>query len=241
MAKKHGINLHQSYERVGKRILIGHQRYAYAKQFKRAAKTLRKLRTWLGRVKREISRKIKSKAALQDIFRRPLYLAERDRLQCPRQSGEKVYSLHAPEFECMGKNKAHRAYEFGVKVTVATSLHRTAGGQFPHIKSQPGAPYDGHTLAALIPEIEEQLGTTINRIIADRSYRGDKAPSTNQHKVYIAGQKRWVTDAIRRELRRRQAIKPVIGHLKEDHSMGRNFLAHAAGDAINAILASCRL
>ena len=94
---------------------------------------------------------------------------------------------------------------------VATSLHRSAGGQFvAHIKSQPGAPYDGHTLAALIPEMEEQLGTTINRIIADRGYRGHNAPSTHQFKVYIAGQKRRVTNAIRRELRRRPAVEPGL-------------------------------
>jgi IS5 family transposase len=220
-------------------MLIAHQRYAHAKQFRRGAKALRKLRTWLGRVERDIARKIKNNAELRDIFRRPLYLAERVRLQRPRQPGEKVYSLHAPEVECIGKGKAHRAYEFGVKVSVATSLHRSAGGQFvAHIKSQPGTPYDGHTLAALIPEMEKQLGTTINRIIADRGYRGHNAPSTHQFKVYIAGQKRRVTDAIRRELRRRPAVEPVIGHLKEDHRMGRNFLAHAAGDAINAILAA---
>ena len=74
--------------------------------------------------------------------------------------------------------------------------------------------------------------------ISERAYRGHNAPSTHQFKVYIAGQKRRVTDAIRRELRRRPAVEPVIGHLKEDHRMGRNFLAHAAGDAINAILAA---
>ena len=239
LAKKHGIALRQTYERVGKRMLIAHQRYAHAKQYKRGAKALRKLRTWLGRVERDISRKIKNNVELRDIFRRPLYLAERVRLQRPRQPGEKVYSLHAPEVECIGKGKAHRAYEFGVKVSVATSLHRSAGGQFvAHIKSRPGAPYDGHTLAALIPEMEEQLGTTINRIIADRGYRGHNAPATHQFRVYIAGQKRRVTDAIKRELRRRPAVEPVIGHLKEDHRMGRNFLAHAAGDAINVLLAA---
>ena len=164
--------------------------------------------------------------------------AKRIQTQQPKDKN-KLYALHAPEVECIGKGKAHRAYAFGVKVPVATSLHRSAGGQFvAHIKSQPGAPYDGHTLAALIPEMEEQLGTTINRIIADRGYRGHNAPSTHQFKVYIAGQKRRVTDAIKRELRRRPAVEPVIGHLKEDNRMGRNFLSHAAGDAINAILAA---
>jgi IS5 family transposase len=84
--------------------------------------------------------------------------------------------------------------------------------------------------------MEQQLGTTIHRIIADRGYRGHNAPSIHQFKVYIAGQKRRVTDAIKCELCRRPAVEPVIGHLKKDLRMGRNFLAHAAGDAINAIL-----
>ena len=105
-------------------MLIAHQRYAHAKQFKRGAKALRKLRTWMGHVERDITRNIKNNAELRDIFRRPLYLAERVCLQRPRQPGEKVYSLNTPEVECIGKGKAHRPYEFGVKVSVAPSLPR---------------------------------------------------------------------------------------------------------------------
>ena len=238
-ARKQGVTLRQSYERVGKRALVAHQRYAHAKQFKRANRALRTLRTYLGRVARDIRRKIRGDEAREAIFRRPLWLAERVSEQRQNQRGKKVYSLHAPEVECIGKGKTHRPYEFGVKVSVATTLHRSKGGQFiTHVKALPGNPYDGHTLARVIPEIEVQIGASLERIVVDRGYRGHNAPPDHRFKVYISGQKRNVTNAIKRDLRRRAAIEPVIGHAKEEHRMGRNYLAHAAGDAINAILAA---
>jgi transposase, IS5 family len=238
-ARKQGVTLRQSYERVGKRALVAHQRYAHAKQFKRANRALRTLRTYLGRVARDIRRKIRGDEAREAIFRRPLWLAERVSEQRQNQRGKKVYSLHAPEVECIGKGKTHRPYEFGVKVSVATTLHHSKGGQFiTHVKALPGNPYDGHTLATVIPEIEAQIGASLERIVVDRGYRGHNAPPDHRFKVYISGQKRNVTNAIKRDLRRRAAVEPVIGHAKEEHRMGRNYLAHAAGDAINAILAA---
>jgi IS5 family transposase len=239
LAKKHGVVLRQSYERVGKYALIAYQRYAHAKQFKRARRQLRKLRTILGRVERDIARRVRTNAALRDIFRKPLWLAERVREQRQNKRGRKVYSLHAPEVECIGKGKAHRPYEFGVKVSVATTLHHSKGGQFvAHVKALPGNPYDGHTLETVIPDIERQIGASLSRIVADRGYRGHNAPPEYQFKVFISGQKRRVTEQIKRELRRRSAVEPVIGHLKSDHRMDRNQLAHAEGDAINAVLAA---
>jgi IS5 family transposase len=239
LAKKHGVVLRQSYERIGKHALIAHQRYTHAKQFKRASKALRKIRTYLGRVERDIARRIRDSEALRDIFRRPLYLAERVREQRQKQRGRKVYSLHAPEVECIGKGKAHKPYEFGVKVSVATTLFRSKGGQFvTHVKALPGNPYDGHTLAAVLPEMEKQIGASIARVVADRGYRGHNAPPTHQFRVFISGQRRRVTEAIKRELRRRSAVEPVIGHLKAEHRMGRNHLAHTEGDAANAVLAA---
>jgi transposase, IS5 family len=239
LARKHGLVLRQSYERVGKHALIAHQRYAHAKQFKRANRALRTLRTYLGRVTRDIVRKIKDDIALQEVFGVPLMLARRVRDQRQNQRGRKVYSLHAPEVECIGKGKAHRPYEFGVKVSIATTLHRSKGGQFiAHAKALPGAPYDGHTLAAVIPEMETQIGVHLSRIVADRGYRGHNAPPDHRFKVYISGQKRRVTEPIKRELRRRSAVEPVIGHAKGEHRMGRNYLAGPQGDAINVILAA---
>jgi IS5 family transposase len=122
---------------------------------------------------------------------------------------------------------------------VATTLNRSKGGQFiAHVKALPGNPYDGHTLATIIPEMEAQIGASLARIVADRGYRGHNAPPDQRFKVYISGQRRGVTDAIKRDLRRRSAVEPVIGHAKSEHRMGRNFLKGQHGDAANAVLAA---
>jgi transposase, IS5 family len=239
LAKRTGLDLRQSYTRVGKLALIKQQRYAHAKQFKRAGKSLRKLKTYLGRTIRDIGRQIAGDDGLHAIFLRPLHLAGRVLDQRQRQHGKKVYSLHAPEVECIGKGKPHRPYEFGVKVSVATTLHRSKGGQFAlHAKAMPGNPYDGHTLAGIIPDMETSIGNTLERIIADAGYRGHNAPLSHRFKVFTSGQKRRMTPAIKREMKRRAAIEPVIGHIKNEHRMDRNYLAGTQGDAINAILAA---
>jgi IS5 family transposase len=239
LAKLNGIGLRQSYARVGKFALIQHQRYAHAKQFKRANRMLKKLRTYLGRVIRDIGRKIEGDSGLEGRFAQLLLLARRVREQQQRQRGPKVYSLHAPEVECIGKGKAHRPYEFGVKVSVATTIGHAKGGQFvTHVKALPGNPYDGHTLATVIPDMEALVGNTIARILADKGYRGHNAPPDYKFRVFLSGQKRGVTPQIKRELRRRSAVEPVIGHLKAEHRMDRNYLWYRRGDATNAVLAA---
>src|SRR5262244_2500097 len=161
-----GVELRQSYARVGKLALIKHQRYAHAHQFKRANRGLRKLKTYLGRVIRDIERRVIGNEDLQEAFIRPLFLARRVLEQERRQRGRKVYSLHAPEVECIGKGKAHRPYEFGVKVSVATTVKHSAGGQFvTHAAALPGNPYDGHTLATVIPQMQALIGNVLDRCI----------------------------------------------------------------------------
>lgn len=239
LAKTHGLVLRQSYARVGKHALIRHQRYAHARQFNRAAKALRRIRTMLGRVIRDVTRKIRGNEALENLFAWPLALARQVKDQRQRERGRKVYSLHAPEVECIGKGKAHKPYEFGVKVSVATPLHRCRGGQFvAHVKALPGNPYDGHTLSSVMPAIEATIGAELDRVVTDAGYKGHHAPKEKRFRVYVAGQKRGLTAAIKRAFRRRAAVEPVIGHLKGEHRMGRNHLAHSAGDAINAVLAA---
>ena len=239
LAKRLGVELRQSYTRVGKFALIQHQRYAHAKQFKRAKRSLRKLKTYLGRVIRDIARKIDGDPGLEAKFASLLSLARRVRAQERGQRGPKIYSLHAPEVECIAKGKAHKPYEFGVKVSVATTLKHSKGGQFVvHAQALPGNPYDGHTLAGVIPAIEQLVGNTIERLHADAGYRGHNAPPDYKFKIYTSKQKRRVTPQIKREMRRRAAVEPVIGHLKEDHRMDRNYLAHREGDLNNAVLAA---
>jgi IS5 family transposase len=217
-------------------------------KFNRAKRALRKLKTYLGRVIRDIGRKVKGNADLEAAFAPQPMLARRIHAQnknlrrikgTPEGTDLRVFSLHAPEVECIGKGKPHKPYEFGVKVSMATTLTHSKAGQFiVHAKALPGKPYDGHTLGTIIPEIEEQIGVTLQRIIADAGYKGHNAPPHHRFKVYTAGQKRGMTENIRRQMRRRAAIEPVIGHTKSEHRMDRNYLARHAGDAINAVLAA---
>ena len=219
--------------------MIAHQRYAHAKQYKRARKQLRRLKTYLGRTIRDIARKVDGHPALEEAFRRPLWLANRVLTQKQRDPLPKVYALHAPEVECIGKGKAHKPYEFGVKASIATTLKRSKAGQFVvHAQALPGRPYDGHTLETVIPGIEAITGAMLTRILTDAGYRGHNAPGRYRFRVFTAGQKRRVTPAIKRQMKRRSAVEPVIGHLKSGHRMNRNYLAHKQGDAINPILAA---
>ena len=235
LAREHGVPLRQSYARVGKRALIMQGRYRHAKQHKRANKAMRKLKTYLGRTIRDIRRKTAHDEDLRDAFRRPMWLAERVLTQKRRDPYPKVYSLHAPEVECIGKGKAHKPYEFGCKVSVATTNARAPGGQFvTHMKAFHGNPYDGHTLKEVIAEMEDWTGIEVERIYLDKGYQGHDYP--NKFKVYKSGQKRGITPTIKKELRRRSAIEAVIGHMKSDGRLDRNFLKGRVGDKINAIL-----
>ena len=236
-ARKHGVALRQSYVRVAKRAALMAGRYAHAKQFKRHNRELRFLRNRLGRLVRDIRRKTQGDEKLQETFAVPLSRADQIRHQRQRQRGWKLYSLHAPEVECIGKGKARAPYEFGCKVSIATPVTKPKGGQFVlHAKALHGNPYDGHTLAPVIAEMQELTGVEVRLIHVDKGYRGHGYP--NKFRVWISGQRRRVTKAIRREMRRRAAVEPVIGHLKAEHRMQRNFLKGRKGDRANAILAA---
>jgi IS5 family transposase len=233
LAKKLGVSLRQSYRRVGKLALIKHPRYAHAHQFKRANKSLRKLKTYLGRVIRDIERHIVGNEGLQEAFVRPLYLARRVLEQERRQRGRKVYP----------RGRVHRQGQgtpaLRVRGQGERRHHREAFRRRPvRHPCRSIARLDGHTLGTVIPHMEALIGNVLDRCITDAGYRGHNAPSDHKFKVYTTGQKRRVTPQIKREFKRRAAIEPVIGPLKEHYRMGRNHLAHASGDAINAVLAA---
>jgi transposase, IS5 family len=235
LANKCGVRLRQSYLRIAKHAAMMASRYAHAKQFKRHHRQLRLLRTRLGRLIRDIRRKIADQTELEAAFERPLARAEQIRSQQQRQRGWKLYSFHAPEVECIGKGKASAPYEFGVKASIVTTNACAPGGQFVlHAKALPGNPYDGHTLGDVIEATETLTGCAIERAYVDKGYRGHS--TADPHRVFISGQKRGVFGVIKRELRRRSAIEAVIGHMKADGHLGRCYLKGPDGDAANVIL-----
>ena len=155
--------------------------------------------------------------------------------QKPRDK-DKILSWHAPEVECISKGKNHKPYEFGCKVSVISTAHRSKGGQFAlGATALHDNPYDGHTLKPAIDEYEKTVGVKTKRIYVDKGYRGHD-PSLKLH-TYKSGQMR-VSPAIKSEMKRRSAIEPVIGHIKNDGRLGRNYLKGKSGDVINARLAA---
>src|SRR4029078_2920634 len=235
LARRHGVQLRQSYLRIAKRAAMMAGRYAHPKQFNRHRRHLPLLRPRLGRIIRDIRRNIGGKADLEAVFEWPLTRANQIRSQQQRQRGGKLYSFHAPEVECIGKGKASAPYEFGVKASIVSTNARAPGGQFVlNAKAPPGTPYDGHTLAAVIADTERLTGCEIERAYVAKGYRGHT--TTNPRRVFISGQKRGGIGAIKRELRRRSAIEAVIGHMKNDGHLGRCYLKGRDGDAANAIL-----
>jgi len=186
LARRHQVRLRQSYRRLAKRAAIMVGRYTHAHQFKRARRALTFLRVRLGRVIRDIRRKIAGNELLEERFADWLALAVRVRLQDHRQRGPKVYALHAPEVECIGKGKARAPYEFGCKVSVATPVTKPKGGQFVlHAKALHGNPFDGHTLGPVITELEALTGVETRRIHVDKGYRGRN--HAHKFRVWIGG------------------------------------------------------
>ena len=235
LARRHGVRLRQSYVRVARQAAMMAGRYAHAKQFNRHHREVRFLRTRLGRLIRDIRRRIAGRQTIEAAFEGPLSRASQIRSQRQRQRGWKLYSFHAPEVECIGKGKARAPYEFGVKVSIVTTNACSPGGQFVlHAAALPGNPYDGHTLRAAIEDTQRLIGREIERVYVDKGYRGHDAPQPRR--VFISGQKRGVFGTIKRELRRRSAVEPLIGHMKEQGHLGRCYLKGRAGDAANAIL-----
>lgn len=229
-AKKSGLKLRQAHTRLAKRAAVQVGRYAHARQMRRMRRELKRLKTYLGRVYRDVVRKVARDEILSRRFAPLLGLTERLLMQ-ERTSKNKLYSLHAPEVVCIAKGKAHRPYEFGSKVAVAVTNRE---GFVLASKALNGNPYDGHTLNATIDQVIAMTGVEPERTYVDRGYRGHDY-GKKEH-VFIAGERRGLTPTVKRELRRRSAIEPMIGHMKEDGRLGRNHLLGTAGDAMNALL-----
>lgn len=244
-AKAAGIALKQTFAAEGKELRRKAGGYAHAKQFKRLKKVVKRQRTILGVVMREVQRKLDAQvqavaaggapagATALGALKTLLERAERIRTQ-QRHDKNKLYALHAPEVECIGKGKARKPYEFGVKVSLAVT-HKQ--GLMVGARTFPGNPFDGHTLAQQLEQttnLLQDLGRTPKQAIVDLGYRGVDADNPGVEIIH-RGKYKTLTALQRRWLKRRQAIEPMIGHTKSDHRMDRCWLKGAIGDALHAI------
>ena len=228
-AEEENIPLRQTYKRVGPQSLRRVQNYAHAKQFKRAAKQTKKLKTLLGRVTRDIERKV---AKPSRTLTSQLELSNRLLIQ-ERTSKQKIYSIHEPQVECIAKGKAHQRYEFGNKVGFVVT---TKGNWILGAKGFQGNPYDGHTLKESLTQARRLTKIAIQKVVCDKGYRGHGV--TNAEVSIVPRQKNHATLAIRKWWRRRNAIEPIIGHQKSDHRLERNHLSGTLGDQMNVVFSA---
>ena len=231
IARRHGIKLRQSYERVGEKLLRQQGCYAHARQMNRSQRAVKKLRSILGYVLREVQQKL---VLLTEREKQLVTLIKKLYIQ-KREDKQKVYSLHAPEVECIAKGKVRKKYEFGDKVSIVSS---NKGNWILGTQALHGNPYDGHTLQCALDQAMKLTGHEIKKAYCDKGYRLKKAEALTSCQVLLPGQKRRSPEEKNR-MKRRNAIEPIIGHLKSDHRLSRNYLRGVIGDKQNAILASC--
>jgi len=230
-----GLELRQSYQRVGKRAFCLQHRFSHARQFRKSQKQLRKLKTYLGRVTRDIERRISQNPQLQQEFSELIDMSNR-LLSQKRDSKGKLYSIHAPEVQCISKGKAHKRYEFGCKVglvSVAKNAFIVGALGFE------GNPYDGHALRDSLKQVMRLLGRNrLAEVYVDQGCKGHGCSDIADVHIVRRGWRK-LPASIRKWYSRRSMIEPVIGHCKFDNRLERNYLKGVEGDKINAILSAC--
>ena len=237
LAKSHGVKLKQSFARIGKKYLLMQGRFRRANKHKEANNEIRKLKRSLRRLIDDVQRKLIPEALVSDQFIECFDLAERLLMQ-HRNSKNKIYSLHEPDVDCISKGKSHKKYEFGCKVgVVATSKSCFILSSLAFH----GAPYDGHTLAQNMEQAERITDglASIENVFVDQGYRKHNYTDSNASVNILKRGWRKTAGVLRRWYSRRSAVEPVIGHMKSDCRLDRNYLKGKEGDQINAILSAC--
>ncbi|CAM8664247.1 Transposase, IS4-like [Paracoccaceae bacterium] len=234
LAQEAGVDLRQSYARLAPRLALQVGRYAHAKQFKRLRKALKRLKGYTGRVMRNLRRHLEDipEGDLRDRIIAKLALVSQLLHQQPK-GGNKIYALHEPEVDCISKGKARVRYEFGYKVSVATTLDE---GFVVGMRSFAGNPYDGHILKEALEQVAILTDQCPDLAVVDRGYRGHDEGKT---RVLISGTRRGLTAKEIIDLRRRSAIEAEIGHMKTDGRLSRCPLKGTIGDAVFAVLNAC--
>ena len=208
-AREREIRLRQSYRRKSKELIFLQGRYRHARQMKRARKCTNKLKTYLGRVIRDIRRRFPE----PDEKLKELLEISQKIFEQKRNDKHKVYSLHAPEVSCIVKGKAHKKYEFGCKVSVGVT---SKGGWLIGARAFHGNPYDGHTLREALKQVERLSPKRVDHVFGDMGYRGHH----DEGEAGIQGDKRRrgrIPKSLWRWMKRRAAVEPSIGHLKQGY------------------------
>lgn len=233
IAEKEHIELRQSYTQTVKKLSITQRMKKRKGGSAVARKASKKIKTIAGRLTRELERKL-TPQALQK-WGSELELFQKVLAQKKEDSG-KIYSLHEPEVKCFSKGKEHKKYEFGSKASFL--ITQKTGVLVGAMNFQENI-HDSKTLPAALEQHHRLTGITANEMYVDRGYRGPKQIGGTQ--IHLPRPNKNITRTQRKKHRRRAAIEPVIGHLKHNYRMLRNFLKGTFGDAVNVLLAAAAM
>ncbi len=225
IARAAGVQLKRSYRRVSRWLLKEYLRLTHGKKFRKAMKPLGKLRKYLGKILESLDPYL---AACPSELLKEAAIGAKILIQS-REDKNKIYSCHEPLVSCIAKGKSHRPYEFGSKVSLVTS---EKSGLALSLSAHLGNPYDGSLLARAKTQAERNTGIKIDRVLVDRGYRGHEVTDAQVLVSYTRG----LPKELKKALKRRQAIEPWIGHMKQDGKLGRCYLKGPVGDQMQALL-----
>jgi len=230
---KEGLPIRQSYMRTLKKLGVEQRFRNHPKNKARARKADKKVKTIAGRLVRELERNL----PLNTIYQPEIELFYRV-LNQKRNSKNKVYSMHEPHTECISKGKEHKKYEFGNKVSIVITQKTGVIVGAMGFRNE----FDGHTLEPALKQVKQLVGKSPKTATVDRGYRGNTQIGDTQIQIpkpfNDKKQTKYQQQKLRKAHRKRAAIEPVIGHLKTDHRLGRNFYRGIVGDNINIMLAA---
>ena len=236
IAKRHGIPQRRTYLKEVKTLRLAIRHFRHVKKRSKAKRALKRLRTIAGALIRELRRTLPA-YCLFEFYQKDFLFYERVLDQKPKDKN-KIYALHEPQVYCIAKGKDHKQYEYGNKVSIAsTAKGNVIVGVVSHEKNR----HDSHTLPEILNHIEQSRGASVKQAVVDRGYRGKKEVNGTDiilPKKALKRDNRYQRDKKRKQCRRRAAIEPIIGHLKSDYRLSRNFLKGIAGDEINLLLAA---
>ncbi len=237
LAKHYGIAQRRTFNKEVKNLRLAIRHFRHVKRRAKAKKALKRLRTIAGILIRELRRTL-PKHSLFERHQKEFLFYERVLQQQPKDKN-KIYSLHEPDVYCIGKGKDHKQYEYGNKVSIAsTAKSNIIVGVASHERNI----HDNHTLPDVLSQIKNSRGKAVKQAVCDRGYKGKK--KFGETTIILPGaplknDNRYQRDKKRKRCRRRAAIEPIIGHLKTDFRLTRNFLKGIAGDSINLLMAAC--
>lgn len=236
IAKREEIALRRTYVKEIKSHRITLRFFRHPKKKKKAASAMKRLRTIAKTLIRDLDRHFDDKQHKR--YSEEFYLFMRVLLQ-KRTSHNKVYSLHESHIYAMAKGKDHKSYEYGTKASIVSTYTK---GIIVGVATHDINQHDSKTLEAALAHARTNRTTTISEAVCDRGYRGSKQVGLTQISIPGVHLKRDTVkqkEEKRKKFRRRAAIEPVIGHLKNDYRMARNYLKGFIGDQINLLMAAC--